>query len=459
MAYRQFAESIYHSAAFSAEEEQTTPAISPSELEIQQLWAKGMLIGEGKTEHHGRVRILDVGQWNRGSGADFLRAEIEIEGKTKRGDIEIDRHAQDWERHEHGSNPAFNEVVLHVVLSPPPQGWYTRDSLHREIPVLYLAPSAWQQALGLSHTTPSPLPLPRCSAPLATLPPASIQSLLQAAAAHRISQKRKIFRAKVHQQGEEQTWYEALAETLGYSANKEAMRLLAARAPLKQLAGREEALLFGVAGFLLPMLPETSDNEARKYHRSVWDAWWPMQQDFALNAGREIPWVYAATRPQNHPHRRVAALATAVKEWNKLFPLFTASGVKRLAERLANLRHPYWDMHYTLPSAPAKKRMAMIGLARINDFLINHVYVQDESEASWHSYLSIKSPTSPGIVKRTAQRLFGQRQDILAMLQHAYAQQAILQIDADFCAGSGCRDCLFPEQLAQWRTPPSCSEC
>ena len=454
-AYRAFTESIYRDASLAVAEEaaEANPPL-PAEIEIQRLWAQGLLATHGETERHGSVRILDAGQWNRGAGADFLRAEIEIGGEIKRGDIEIDPEAQDWERHGHGANPDFNEVMLHIVLTRPPQGWYTRNAQHREVPVLYMPPEIWQQASGQTPQQAT-VQLPRCAAPLASMPVEHIQSLLKAAAAHRADKKRKLFRAKARQCGDEQAWYEALAETLGYSANKSAMRLLASRAPLKQLSGREEAILFGVAGFLLPVLPEKADADTRAYHRSVWDAWWPAQQDFSLSGGREIPWVYAATRPQNHPHRRVAALAAATKAWERLYPLLNAAGAKQLSSLLANLSHPYWDVHYTLPSAPAKKRMALAGAARINDFLVNHVYVQDESEAAWHSYLAMKAPTLPGTIGRTAQRLFGKRDDVQALLRYYFAHQALLQIDADFCACSSCRTCLFPDQLAQWQSPTS----
>lgn len=452
-AYRAFTDAVYRDGQLALAEESGIEASPlPPEIEIQQLWAHGLLTVHGETEHHGSVRVSDAGQWNRGAGADFLRAEIEIGGEIRRGDIEIDPEAQDWERHGHGANPNFNEVVLHVVLTRPPRNWYTRDSQHREIPVLYLPPEIWQQASGQAPAREL-IQLPRCAAPLAKMPLENIQTFLQAAAAHRADKKRKIFRAKARQCGEEQAWYEALAETLGYSANKGAMRLLATRAPLRQISGREEAILFGVAGFLLPVLPEKADADTRTYHRGVWDAWWPAQQDFSLSDGREIPWVYAATRPQNHPHRRVAALAAAAKEWNTLSPLLNAAGAKRLRELMSKLRHPYWDIHYTLPSAPAKKRMALAGAARIDDFLVNHVYVQDESAAAWQSYLAMKAASLPGSISRTAQRLFGEREDVQALLRHCFAHQALLQIDADFCAGSSCRTCLFPEQLAQWKTP------
>ncbi len=449
-AYARFTDTLYSCGGISANETTDKAPQLPQEIEIQQLWASGCLQADGHTEHHGEVRILDVGEWNRGAGADFLRAEIELNGKVLRGDIEIDPHAQDWEKHGHGDNPNFNEVILHVVLARPPQGWYTRDSQHRNIPVLYMKPKIWQKAMGIAPAQ-SAAHLPCCQTPLAHADLTNIRSLLQAAAAHRCTKKRKLFQAKAEQIGQEQAWYEAIAATLGYSANKTAMQLLAARAPLCQIHGREEAILFGVSGFLMPVLPEKADEPTRLYHRHVWDAWWHAQQEYALHKEREIPWVYSATRPQNHPHRRVAALATIARQWGSLFPLFDAAGAQLLRKKLSALQHPYWDTHYSLPSAAAKKRMALVGENRITDFFINHIYVQDKSDAAWQSYLNIKcSGTIPGKVARTAAKLFGKRKDIQPLLKYAFSQQALLQIDADFCANSSCRNCLFPEQLAQW---------
>ncbi len=452
--YERFTARLYGAEAMSAGEQVEENTHLPPEIEIQRLWASGQLCADGLTEHHGNVRVLDTGEWNRSTGADFLRAEIELNGNILRGDIEIDPQAQDWERHGHGANSDFNNVILHIVLTRPPKGWYTRDSQHRNIPVLYMPPSVWQTAIGIAPTRRA-AHIPCCQTPLAAMGIAHIRSLLQAAAAHRVAKKRKLFRAKAEQNGQHQAWYEALAGTLGYSANKTAMHLLASRAPLNLIGGKEEAILFGVAGFLLPLLPEKADDTTRAYHRGVWDAWWHEQQSYALSDGREIPWVYSATRPQNHPHRRVAALAAIAAQWQRLFPLFNAAGAVQLSKRLADLRHPYWDTHYSLPSAAAKKRMALVGSARITDFLLNHVYVQDESEVAWQSYLGLKGLATPGIVHRTAEKLFGERKDVLPMLKYGYVQQALLQIDADFCSGNSCRNCLFPEQLAQWRLPLS----
>ena len=258
----------------------------PPEIQIQGWWHAGQLPVESHTVRHGTVRILERGRWNRTYGPDFTHAEIELNGQRLRGSIEIDPRAQDWEAHGHGANPAFEDVILHVVFTPPPAGWYTRDRLHRDVAILYLPPECWPGTDQHRHEAP----LPRCRRPLAAMQADSIINLLKAAAAYRQEIKRNRFRRKAAVSGESQAWYEAWASTLGYHANKEAMQLLAMRAPVSALKDEAEAILLGTAGFLLPTLPLQTSQEARDYHRKVWDAWWVKQDQFALASDRRIPW-------------------------------------------------------------------------------------------------------------------------------------------------------------------------
>ena len=440
--YRELLAEVYAGCA-------ATPAASviPPELQLQSKWAAGLLAGNGNTLRHGLVRVLDSGRWNRCPGPDFTHAEIELNGQRMRGDIELDPCAQDWERHGHGANPAFNNVILHVIFTPPPQGWYTRNSLHQDIPVLYLPPETWQSHAP-NHAADETLPL--CRQPLSNIPEESIRTLLQAAAAYRMERKRATFRQRVAATGEKQAWYEAWATTLGYSANKDAMLMLAMRAPIKELGDRSEAILLGTAGFLFPVLPESVTADARLYHRGVWDTWWMLREQYELAPERSLPWCKTPSRPLNHPQRRVAALAATIPLWDKILPLLNATGATALQKRLSGIRHPFWDYHYTLGAAPMKARAALIGHTRIADFLINYVYMNDEAPHSWESFTRMKQNTIPSSISRTALHLFGKRPELDSTLRYAYAQQALIQIDADFCARHICQDCAFPAQLCQW---------
>ena len=81
---------------------------------------------------------------------------------------------------------------------------------------------------------------------------------------------------------------------------------------------------------------------------------------------------------------------------------------------------------------------------------MNHVYVQDESEPAWQTYLSLTAGKPSSAVLRVAHALFGERKDMKGLLSHHYVHQAILQIEADFCSVNICSECMFPSRLAEW---------
>lgn len=404
-------------------------------LTAEGLWSRGLLPQAGQTLHHGTVRIADAGEWNRGEGPDFLRAEIELNGRRLRGDIEIDLNAEDWERH--AEDERYNGVILHVVLNTPAGTWFTRTAAHAEAPVFCPAPP---QASG-PRGTEKHLSFGGDTARLLTL--------VRAAAAFRAEEKQRRFRMAEARSGSAQAWFEAWAETLGYSANKQTMQLLAHRCPLKDTGTAAEAVLFGTAGFLVPVLPERCTPEARAYHRRLWDAWWPLQERFQLSAGRTLPWVLSPVRPMNHPQRRVAALAVSAQRWQEVLPHLNIAATARLRSLLTSFTHPYWDTHCTLPSAQQPRRSALVGRQRVDDFLLNHVYAADSGESAWHSYLALRTRETPARITAEAEQLMP---DLPAdtradYLRRCYIQQGLLQLQADFRSPEG----LYPKELTEWQ--------
>lgn len=449
-AYSEFREKVTHPHNRDTGEPVAVPERElPPELLVQYMWHTGLLGREGKTERHGCVRVLDFGIWNREAGPDFRHCEIELNGQRLCGDIEIDPVARDWERHGHGDNKLYNNVVLHIILEKSPLGWYTRNALHYEVPILSLPPERVRQALGKT-VSPTPETVELCRCPLADMPWEKLDRLLRAGAAFRLAKKRANFRQRAQCCGVNQTWYECWAETLGYRPNKLAMQLLAYRAPLDKLRDKAESILFGTAGFLKPLLPEKADGEAREYHRHVWDAWWPFRDTFELSHDRALPWVFSPIRPANHPHRRVAALAICASRWKEVEINLSLENTSALIALLTSMRHPYWDVHCSLTSAPMKRRVALVGEDRVQDFIVNHLYAQDERPAAWESYIRLKNGQIPGIIDRIAGHLFGEREDIRSRLRLYYVQQALLQINGDFCPSDPRAEYLFPARLAAW---------
>lgn len=89
------------------------------EGKVQEVWAlQQFQPGDWFTRSGQRLRVRRPGRWNRGAGPDFREAEIEVDGEVRLGDVELHLYREDWWRHGHHLDPAYDRVVLHVILFP-----------------------------------------------------------------------------------------------------------------------------------------------------------------------------------------------------------------------------------------------------------------------------------------------------------------------------------------------------
>jgi hypothetical protein len=440
------------------------------ELEIQARWFAGEYGREFAGAEQESIEIVQYGHWNRGAGPDFTECAVRIDGELKAGSIEVDREPGCWEQHGHGSNSDFDDTVLHVCLHQPtkPQTHYTRTSQHRAVPMMFLTDyELTSDTVALRGAVPEAR-RGRCATPLADLPIERLDSLLEAAAHHRLKRKSRRLTRIARAHGDSQALFQGVAEALGYRHNTLAMAVLSLRLPVAGLRARaeidREAALFGAAGFIEhETFVRAADDQARDYLKSLWSAWWRLRDDIAPTAGREIGWKLSGTRPTNHPQRRLGALAVLANRWPEFLDGLPDRGeppstdwVRPLREFLSALQHPYWSRHYTLRSQPSRSPLALLGRDQIIDLLGNVIYphLLGRHPSEWSRYSQLSGSLVNGKLRRAAIRLFGNVAHPLAKhsLRTFAGQQALLQIYADFCLEdlSECASCPFPEQLRQW---------
>ena len=83
---------------------------------IQFIWKHRLYKGQSLYTSCGqKLEILNPGVENPHGGPDFLNARIRIDRLLWAGNVEIHRRASDWYRHRHHLDPAYNNVILHVV--------------------------------------------------------------------------------------------------------------------------------------------------------------------------------------------------------------------------------------------------------------------------------------------------------------------------------------------------------
>lgn len=430
----------------------------PLELELQAMWFAGAFGRDFLTDDGRAVRIVQFGEWNRSAGPDFLRCAVEIDGTIQQGPLELDRDPIDWEIHGHSTNPAFVDVILHVVFHSGGAQSYSRTLEHRLVPRVIISQRQLIEALNRPRREVAVAHPGRCLRPLAALAPAALQRLLDTSAKHRAELKAKRFLLTQDAHGRDAALYHAVAETLGYRGNALAMRLLAQRLPLREMRHHiPEAILLGSAGFLSPDIHERAPAATREYLRDLWDTWWMHRGSHDVGPERAIPWKFHGQRPANHPHRRVGALAALIAEWPKFRRVALARpfSPRAVSDFLITLEHPFWSHHHTLTSHTSTRPIALFGENRCNELLANHLIplaLEENDSFTFEHYRALRASAPNDSVKRCALRLFGSLDAAKPWLRQLAWQQAMLQIYHDFCLedASDCAQCPFPEQLAQW---------
>jgi hypothetical protein len=187
------------------------------------------------------VRIHHAGKWNLLGGPDFKGARIAFgDAGPVVGDVELHLRAVDWNAHGHARDPAYDNVILHVVLFPPDHDHGTHGANGRDIPVLVLLPllhhdleefaadEAVEHIAGHGGTG-----VPE---ELALMESGRLLGVLREHAVQRWKRKVHFAHVRLHRLGWESACHHAALEILGYRFNRSPMLRIAGRWPLPEWA-------------------------------------------------------------------------------------------------------------------------------------------------------------------------------------------------------------------------------
>jgi hypothetical protein len=476
---------------------------SPPERLVQAIWQHQRLLREELRTAEGQpVKVLHPGFLSREGGPDFRAAVVQVgEGPVQSGDVEVDLRASGWRAHGHDRNPAFRNVILHVI-------WENERPAAGAPPLLPLrqwldAPlgelSLW---LGGEATQGLPEELRgKCCAPLRNLAAAEVLELLHQAAAVRLRSKAAQFQARARQAGWDQALWEGLFRALGYKHNIWPMQRLAElrprwwsaethretpgtipqqeQAPRTRYASRHpdevsqvlmiQARLLGLSG-LLPAEITRTETGADGYLRQVWDLWWRERDGFLENILPRAVWHLHGLRPANHPQRRLALAAgwTVVGDIPGRLEQWCARELRQssllgsLVQALQVQGDEFWCWHWTLRSTRLKKQQPLLGSNRVTELAMNVVLpwlwmraVEGKNQAVQQRleqrYFTWPAAEDNAVLRLARQRLLGgaNRRE----LPGAAAQQGLIQMVRDFCdhSNSICDNCKLPELVKEWR--------
>ncbi len=79
------------------------------------LWTYQLIDLNLKTTDEEDVAVQKPGLRNTNSGPDFFNGKVKIGDTTWAGNIEIHIYSSDWHKHQHQLDPAYDNIILHVV--------------------------------------------------------------------------------------------------------------------------------------------------------------------------------------------------------------------------------------------------------------------------------------------------------------------------------------------------------
>ena len=293
------------------------------------------------------LRILRPGYRNQNSGPDFSQAQIEIDGIRWAGSVEIHVRSTDWLAHKHTTDPAYENVILHVVWE------HNKD--------IYLADNQAIPTLELKGKVPLSLldrhdslfanmgAAPACLPVLPSVPSIVISQQMEVALMERLRSKTDATKVLLEQtsQNWEETTYRLIARTLGLPLNAEGFDLITQQASLRILRKeaaqphRIEAILLGLAGFLAA---ESDD----PYTILLQKEFQFLRAKYAFQPIHYL-WRWGQMRPPNFPAIKLAQLATLVRSFPHFFSfLLSAQEPKALLKSLQISADSYWQKRYSL---------------------------------------------------------------------------------------------------------------
>lgn len=438
----------------------------PPERLLQAVWQHQRVVRDRLALLDGRpVRVLHPGFPNREAGPDFRDALVQFGGGSPlRGDVEIDLASGGWRAHRHDVNPAFRNVVLHVVWDGAGAGGLPTLALNARLdaPLAELAEWFGGEGPGRDGALAG-----QCCGPLHELPRPRLEAILTQAALVRLQLKAAQFAARARQGGWAQALWEGLFAALGYKHNVWPMRRLAELAgPVRDPLSAElwQARLSGWSGLLPAELPRGRGADG-DYLRRLWDAWWREREQFGEVILPRIAWRMSGLRPANQPLRRLALAAHWLAAGDlpaRLERWFTReASVETLPGTLRALLQPpadeFWSWHWTLNSPRLKKAQPLLGEARLTDLAVNVVLPWLWARAAAGRNAPLRAVAEARLLAWPAgednatlrlarERLFAGAPP-RGLFLRAAAQQGLLQIVRDFCAHSNalCESCRFPE--------------
>jgi hypothetical protein len=410
------------------------------------IWENSLYNGDTLFINQQKIEVIDPGQHNLASGPDFFNARVKIGNTQWAGNLEIHVKASDWFRHKHQDDPAYNNVILHVVYE---QDCRLERPGGEEIPCLVMKVEEsliknFNQLIAASEAIP-------CSYQLPGIDKIYWSDWYSKLMIGRLQEKTLEIDQILSENkyNWEDTMYHFLGRSFGFKINSFPFETLVRTTPLNILLRFREksltinAILFGQAGFLQDLISED------EYYISLQKEYHSLVKMLPPRALDKSNWKFMGARPGNFPLVRIAQFASLIVQQYPLFAKLTDHpDIKSWRKILEPGTESYWENHY-LFGKTGKKRKLKMGRMAVDLVILNAFIPVVFHYGTFRRRIDLKDKIL-GILEL----LPPEKNDILKRWEkcgvkaiNAFESQALIHLTTRYCKKRRCLECMIGSRI------------
>lgn len=379
---------------------------------------KFLPLGTLTTTDGKKLEIVNPGLSNMDAGPDFFNAQVKMDGVMWAGNVELHLRASDWYKHGHQDDPAYDNVILHVVTEADME---VTTHAGKQLPQLEI--SIPEKLKADYHQLLTTMDYPRCHRLIPQFDRLKVHAWMDALLDERITERAGLVLQRWETAGHdwEKAYLITLARNFGFSLNGDVFERWARIMPFYACAKHRnnlfqiQALFLGVAG----LLDKGGDERMKQEYKYL-------KHKFDLTDElNESDWKYMRTRPHNFPHVRLQQLAVIFQsEKANLSSILETESLTDLYEcfRVAGITQAAFQLIVINTVVPV-----LCAYGKIH-------HEESYRERAIHLLETIKAENN---------RILRQWSDCGLKVSTAADSQALIQLKRQYCDRADCLRCRF----------------
>jgi len=418
---------------------------------LHYLWKYNLFDQDSLIDNeNNRIEVINPGDYNRDSGPDFFNARILIGGTEWAGNVEIHIKASHFNSHGHNSDPAFDNVILHIVAENDKKVFNSKGEELLTVVIKY-DHGLYEKYTDLIN---NPFVI-ACHNEIGSTDLFILRSWLHSLLIERLQSKSEALMKILTATGNdwEETFYRILTRYFGFRVNTEPFEMLANALPFKIIRKHNdsrfqiEALLFGTAGMLDEAL--FKDAISDKYYKDLIKEYRILKAKYSLRPMHGWVWKFNRLRPVNFPTVRISQLSAMLSDTDGLFSeAIEAVEIRQLKRMFKVPASSYWDDHYIF-GKKSKRTSKYTGNQATDIFLINAVIPLVFIYGRFHDDGRIceKALTFLENIDPEANSVTRVWESVGIKVESAFYTQALLQLSDEYCRKRRCLVCRIGSNI------------